>query len=114
MARYLEYDTNSGRIISEIISSIPPTIAGGYGLLELGEDQEVDTAAYAVRDGKLVKLYETAEERIERERLRKIKKEQTRERIKSMAWECAMAILDDNDEAIKHLQKEFKELKAYI
>ena len=109
MARYLEYDTNSGRIISEIISSIPPTIAGGYGLY-----QEVDTAAYAVRDGKLVKLYETAEERIERERLRKIKKEQTRERIKSMAWECAMAILDDNDEAIKHLQKEFKELKAYI
>ena len=114
MARFLEYDINSGRIISEIISSSPPKVLDGFGLLEIDSEQAIDTSAYAVRNETLVKLYETAEERIERERLRKIKKEQTRERIKSMAWECVMAILDNNDDAIKSLRKEFKGLKAYI
>ena len=114
LAKYLEYDINSGRIISEIISSSPPKVLDGFSLLEVDSEQEIDTSAYAIRDGKLVKLYETAEERIERERLRKVKKEQTRERIKSMGWECIMAILDDNDDAVKSLQKEFKGLKAYI
>ena len=74
----------------------------------------IDTSAYAVRDGQLVKLFETMEERLERERLRKERKEQTRQRIKAMCWECVASILDNNDDAVKDLQAEYSRLKAYI
>lgn len=114
MARFLEYDLTSGRIISEIISENTPEVSENCGLLEIGEFQTIDTNQYAVRNGALVKLYETEAERIERDRLRREHTEQVRKRIKSMTYELALAILDDNNDAVKELQSEFKSLKAYL
>ena len=54
MARYLEYEINSGRIISEIISATEPTPAEGYGLLEIPDNAELDTTIYAIKNGVLV------------------------------------------------------------
>ena len=114
MARYLEYDNNTGRIISEIVSSTPPKVSGAYSILEIADGQEIDTSLYAVRDNKLVKLYETNEERLERERLRKENIERVRQRVKTMMYEVIMAILDDNEDALKSLKTEYKELKVYL
>ena len=114
MARYLEYDKNTGRIVCEIVSATKPTATGNYELLEIGEEQEVNTSLYAVRDGQLVKLYETNEERFERERLRKENQERVRERMKSMMYETIMAMLEDNERALNDLKAEYKELKVYL
>ena len=114
MARYLEYEINSGRIISEIISAAEPTPAEGYGLLEIPDGAELDTTIYAVRNGVLVKQYETNEERIERERLRLEEKARVRERIKSMVYEVIIALLENDDAALEELREEYRTLKAYM
>ncbi len=114
MPRYLEYDKNTGRIICEIVSAKKPKTTENLELLEISEEQVIDTSLYAVRDGKLVRLYETNEERFERERLRKENAERTRERVKTMFYEGMMALLDDNESAFKALQREFKEIKVYL
>ena len=114
MARYLEYDTNTGRIISEIISSGKPKLSGNYALLEIQDGQEINTSLYAVRDGQLVKLYETNEERLEREKVRREYGAKIRERVKSMVYETIIAVLDDNGKALEDLKAEYKSLKAFL
>ena len=114
MARYLEYDTISGRIISEIISGSKPKLSGIYDVLEIDEGLEINTSLYLIRDGQLVKMYETNEERLERERVKKEHGEQIRARVKSMMYEVILAILDDNENALNMLKSEYKGLKVYL
>ena len=114
MPRYLEYDKNTGRIVCEIVSATKPEASGNFELLEITDAQEIDTSLYAVRNGQLVKLYETNEERSERERLRKENAERVRERMKTMEHEYIFAKLDENETAVKDLIREFKELKVYL
>ena len=114
MARYLEYDKSTGHIISEIISGTRPKISGNYDILEIPDELEVNTALYAIRDNQLVKLYETNEERLERERVRQEYGEQIRSRVKTMKSEAVIAILDDNEGALNELKKEYRGLKVYL
>ena len=114
MARYIEYEKKTGRIISEVISDTQPETSGNCALLEINDDLQIDTSLYAVKDGQLVKAQESISERLEREELSKQHLENTRKRMKSLGWECIMAILDNNDEAVKECQNEFKKLKAFI
>ena len=114
MAHYLEYEKSTGRIISEIVSATPPEMTEPYGLFEIGDDVEINTALYAIRNGSLVKLYETNEERLQREQLRRENQERVRERIKSMMFEVCIALLDDNEKALKNLKAEYKEIKGYL
>ena len=114
MARYLEYEKVTGRIISEIISETVPKANTVYDIMEIPDDLQLDTSIYAIKDGQLVKLFETNEELMQREQLRKENIERVRARISRMVMELAVAILDDNDKAIKDLQKEYKELKVYL
>lgn len=114
MAKYLEYETASGHIVSEIISSSKPTTADGYGLLAIPDDAELDTTLYIVKNDTLVKQFETNEERIERERLKREQQERVRERLHSMMYEVCISLLEDDDTALKELRKEYKELKAYM
>jgi len=114
MARYLEYDKTTGRIISEIISSSRPEMSGNYDILEVDSNLEVNTALYAVRDGQLVKMYETNEERLERERVKKEHGEQIRLRVKAMMYEVILAILEDNEKALSDLKAEYKSLKVFL
>ena len=114
MARYLEYDKSTGRIISEIISSKEPQTLDNIAILEIKGDDEIDTTIYAVKNGVLVKNFETNEERIERERLRKEHKEKVRRRLKSMMYEVCLSILEDDTNALNDLRREYRELKAFI
>lgn len=114
MPRYLEYDKNTGRIVCEIVSATKPEASGNLELLEISEEQVIDTSLYAVRNGQLVKLYETNEERFERERLRKENAERVRGRMKTMEHEYIFAKLDENETAVRDLIREFKELKVYL
>lgn len=114
MARYLEYEKASGRIISEIYSTYEPEVAEGVGLLELTTEDEIDTSLYSVKNGVLVKNFETNEERIERERLKREHQEKVRKRVQSMVLEVPIAILENDDDAIEELRKEYQRLKAYM
>ena len=114
MARYLEYDKTTGRIISEIISASKPEVSGNYDVLEVADSLKINTALYCVRDGQLVKMYETNEERLERERVKKEYGEQIRRRVKAMMYEVIIAILDDNENALNDLKAEYKSLKGYL
>ena len=114
MARYLEYDKTSGRILSEITSDTKPETSENCGLLEISGNDEINTTLYAVRSGQLVKLYESETERQERERIRREQMESIRQRVKGMTYELCLAILDANDDAVKDLQNEYRSLKAYF
>ncbi len=114
MARYLEYDKTNGRIISEIFSPQEPTPSAGIGLLEIDTDAELDTNLYAVKNGVLVKQYETNEERIERIRLRQEQRESVRKRIRSMVNEVIITILENDTKALEKLREEYRTLKAYM
>ena len=114
MARYLEYETLTGHIISEFISSSTPEPSDGISYLAIDDNLLIDTASFAVKNGALVKLYETNQERIEREHIRQEQAEKVRNRVKSMCYELCLALLDNNDTAIKELQKEFQELKGLL
>lgn len=114
MARYLEYEKASGRIISEIISTDEPIVANGIELFEIAPDVELDTSLYSVKNGMLVKQYETNEERIESEKLKREHQEKVRKRVQSMVFEVPIAILEGDDEAIEELRKEYRKLKAFM
>ena len=92
MARYLEYEKSTGRIVSEILSANEPTVAAGFGLFELNTDAELDTNLYAIKNGVLVKQYETNEERIERLKVKAEQREKVRKRILSMVNEVIITI----------------------
>ena len=100
MARYLEYDKTTGRIISEIISASKPEVSGNYDVLEVADSLKINTALYCVR--------------LERERVKKEHGEQIRRRIKAMMYEVIIAILDDNENALNDLKAEYKSLKGYL
>ena len=114
MARFLEYDKATGRIISEIFSANEPVVSAGIGLLEINPDAELDTNLYAIKNGVLGKQFETNEERIERIRLRQEQREKVRKRIKNMMHETFITIMEDDSKALEALREEYRELKAYM
>lgn len=114
MARFLEYDKATGRIISEIICTETPEPYADRGFLEFDPNAELDTNLYVVKNGVLVKQFETNEERIERTKLKQEHQEKVRKRVQSMVFEVAIAILEDDDEEIEELRKEYRKLKAYM
>ena len=114
MAKYLEYDKITGRIISEIVSASKPELSGNCGLLKVEPDFQVNTALYVIRDGQLVKMYETNEEKLERERIRKEHGEKIRRRVKAMMYEVIIAILEDNEKALEDIRSEYKSIKGYL
>ena len=114
MNKFLEYDINSGQIVCILSADNPPMPANGFALLQIDDNCNIDTSSYAVRNGQLVKLFETNAERAEREKLRKEYYEQTRLRLKSLIFEFVVALLDDNLNAINELKQEYKKLKVYL
>ena len=112
--KYLEYDLLTGRIVSEITSPVAPRVPDGRGILEVDDNAEIDSVRYTVKNGMLVKTYETKTEKLMRERIRNENKEKISSRIKCMCYELCMAILDDDDYVIDELKKEFRSIKDYL
>ena len=114
MAKYIEYATASGHIISEITADTEPEVAEGVSLLELDSDAEIEISRYVVKDGKLKKVYETNTEKSEQERIKREYSESARLRVKSIINELSLAMLEDDEEEIKRLKSEYKRLKVYL
>ncbi len=114
MQRYVEYEVETGRIISEIYSPTEPESSDNVAYLEITTEQTVDLTGYIVKNGTLVKGYETNEERLERERAKREQGEKARLRIKNILPEYLFALLDENEEAAAELRTEFKKLKVYL
>lgn len=113
MGRYLEYDTSSGRIISEITSPKEPETSPGMAVIEIGWDEKIDIRRYAVRNGAVVKTAESNTEREERERLKREYGASMRRRIQSLKQEFLGALIDGNEAEIERLREEYKKLKVY-
>ena len=114
MARYIEYDTVSGHIISEIKADKPPEVSLGVSLLDIEDEAEIEIGRYIVRDGKLQKIYETNEEKDEQSRIKKEYAESVRARVRNMTSELCIALLEDDNEEIGRLRREYKNLRAYL
>lgn len=114
MARYIEYDTESGHIISELKADSPPEIPDGISLLEIEDDAEIEIGRYIVQDGKLKKIYETNAEKSEQERIKKEYSESARARVRCMVQELCIALLEDDQEEIGRLRQEYQSLRVYL
>lgn len=114
MARYIEYDIASGHIISELNAAKPPELSDGTALLELDNDCSIEISRYIVKDGQLVKIHETNTEKDEQERIRQEYSASVRLRVKSIINEFCLALLEEDDEEITRLRKEYKHLRAYL
>lgn len=114
MAKYLEYEVASGQIVSELISSIEPTPATGYALLEIPDNSEIDTSLYIIKNGTLVRQYETSEERLKREMQKHENREKVHARLMSMINEVCICLLEDDEAALNELREEYRSLKAYM
>lgn len=114
MARYIEYDIASGRIISEIKALKPPRISDGTSLIEISEDTEIETSLYMVKDGKLVKAFKALNEETEQERIKREYAESVRLRVKSMEHELCVALLAEDEDEIARLRREYRNLEAYL
>ena len=112
--KYLEYEIASGRILSEITCDSEPSTSSGVGLLQIGENEEIDPSMYAVRNGSLVKVGETNQEKLERERIRREHGEQCRRRLRSLKEEFVIAFIAEDEEEMARLRREFRKMQAYI
>lgn len=112
--RFLEYEISTGRIISEVVADTLPVTSGDYGLFRIDDNVSIDTSLYAVRNGTLVKLYETLQEKLDRERIRKEQAESSRLRLRTMCYELSIAILEEDEKAIQELKKEYRTMKPYL
>ena len=114
MKRFLEYETVTGRIVCELRAAEAPAVEAGRALLEIGEDLLVDLNNSAVRDGVVVRLYETAEERRERERLRREQRERARMRVRGLVFEFMMALIEQDERRMGLLREEYAHLKNHL
>lgn len=112
--KFLEYDIKTGRILSEVTSSIDPEPEDGRGYYEIGRNEELDITQYAIRGGSLVKVGETNQEKLERERIRREHGEQCRRRLRSMKDEYLIAMIARDKEEQRNLEREFDRMKAYL
>ena len=112
--KYLEYDLKSGRILSEVKSSIEPDPEPDRGYYEIGSNEELDITQYAVRGGSLVKVGETNQEKLERERIRREHGEQCRRRYKVLREEYLMAMIARDEDEKRNLEREYDAMKAYM
>lgn len=114
MTKYIEYDTTSGHIISEITAESPPEVQDGVALIEIDENADIEIGRYTVKDGKLKKIYETNAEKEEQERIKREYTEKVRKRVQSMTTELCIALLDNDNEEIERLRREYKSLRVYL
>ncbi|MBQ3399568.1 MAG: hypothetical protein IJG51_11820 [Synergistaceae bacterium] len=112
--KYLEYEISSGRILSVVTTSIEPEAENGRGYYEIGRNEELDITQYAVRGGSLVKVGETNQEKLERERIRREHGEQCRRRLRSLKEEFVIALIAEDEDEMKNLRREFHLMEAYL
>ena len=112
--KFLEYDIKTGRILSEVTSSVDPEPEDGRGYYEIGRNEELDITQYAIRGGSQVKVGETNQEKLERERIRREHGEQCRRRLRSMKDEYLIAMIARDEEEQRNLEREFDKMKAYL
>ena len=112
--KFLEYDIKTGRILSEVTSGVDPEPENGRGYYEIGRNEELDITQYAVRGGSLVKVGETNQEKLERERIRREHGEQCRRRLRSLKEEYLIAMIAEDEDEMNNLRREFARMKAYL
>ena len=114
MMKYLEYEVETGRILSEVTSTAEPEPHDGIQYLPVDDKFSVDTITHIITGGAIKKNVETNAERLERERLKREHQSAARLRVKAMTFELSVAILANDMEAVKELQKEYAGMRAVL
>lgn len=112
--KYLEYEEETGRILSEITSKVEPEPHDGIQHLPVDDNFSIDTLTHIVVGGAIKKNVETNAERLERERLKREHETAARLRLKAMTFELCLAILANDMEAVKELQTEYAGMRAVL
>lgn len=114
MRRFLEYATASGRIICEVYADDEPQVEDGHAVLEISGDMTLDTNNCAVVDGVLTRMYETPDERVQREKLRREYKERTGARVRRLMYDFLIAQIEEDDVKIRALREEYNIMKRWM
>jgi hypothetical protein len=117
--RYLEYEKLSGRIVGEL--SLPGPLPEVYqkpesltAYLEAAPDLVIDFREYLVRDGELVRAYDTTEERREKERAAEMRRQEGLARLKGLAFDYVFALLDEDEARQEELRQEYSDIKGSV
>ena len=115
MKRYAEYDRETGKIISILNASQEITTLKNdpTGLIEVPVGFQCDTSAYVVRDGEIVRAYETGDERRERERAEKEQKQIGVSVMNTLAREYFLAFMFGDNKAMERIRQEAEPLRKY-
>ena len=114
MRRFLEYETTSGHIVCEVYAEAEPSVADGHAVLEVSENLTLDTNNSAVRDGVVVRLYETPEERRERERLKREYKEKAQARVRHLLYDFLTALIEQDEMKMEVLREEYRVMRRWM
>jgi len=109
MARYMEYDKVTGKILC-FLNAYNPSVDPSTGLIEVPQGYKCNISAYVVRDGEIVRACETGCERVEREKRR----EEGYAAVMAIAKEFLIALLYEDDLKMAKLKKEAAPLKVYL
>ncbi|MBQ3446107.1 MAG: hypothetical protein IJG37_00505 [Synergistaceae bacterium] len=110
----MEYDKATGRILSEITSETELEGTELVGLALIDDEDEIDTLNHVVKNGRLKKLSETESDRQERERIRREHQAMMQKRLNSMCREAIISILEDDEEELKNLRREYRRMKSGV
>ena len=119
MAKWLEYEVDTGRILCLLTladdgSGEEPRLQPGNALIAAPEDWDGDAEGWTVQDGELERTRMTPAERRELERQRRERAANAWKRVIQIKDELILALLEDDGERIAGLKAEYKRLKGLL
>ena len=106
---WLEFETNSGRIVCEVKSGGTPSVMEGHDVIPTPEDWDGDILGWTVKDGTAVRTRPVDPEPQEFELANP-----GQGRIKDLMNEFTVALLDGDAKKTAALREEFRRMKATV
>jgi hypothetical protein len=114
--RYVEYDKNTGKILSVLNATAERALSyvnETTGVLEVPEGFICDVSVFVVKNGEIVRSYETTEERRERERVEEERKQMGIRELAALGRQLVLAMLFNDNAEVQRVRQEAQPLKKY-
>lgn len=111
---WLEFETDSGRIVCEVKSGGTPSVMEGHEVIPAPEGWDGDLFGWAVENGTLTRVRSTELERLEAERARGAQSRRARQQLKMLICQYVLMLMDEDERKCAELRAEFKRLKALL
>ena len=111
--RFVEYDKATGKIMS--VLNAPSVFEDNLvGFVEVPEHFQCDPSSYVVKNGQVVRAWETGDERREREHAEQERKQEGLIAVGALAKEFLLAMLFGDEKEMARLKKEAEPYKVYL